>query len=267
MKLPTWVRGCPSQNAGSTIGDDARRRHPLVVVGRPRRHVDVRVKNLHLGSAPTSRGLHRETDIGRHGTARGAPLVGVVTRHPRQFGVEAAWQPDDARQGDAVEERLQHQLVEVPLGKVLCGVRVLARHRLEQRQDIGAAGVDDRREKAFRLRQDRRRFEPASLLGGIAALVARDCRRDKRVGIATLLGNRQQQRGPTGIGDRPCAEACIGVRRRQQPAGADTRGDLGVRRGQLIEGGGRSSAHGLLEPKPGRFFDARTNHFEQQFAR
>ena len=115
--MPTCVRGCPSQNAGSTMAGDAGRGHRLVVVGGARRHVDVRDRRASWRPPSSSRS---ERDVGRDASGR---RRGARSRSRRAMrassGVTRARRARRcAPSAHAGEQRLQHHLVEARLGKV-----------------------------------------------------------------------------------------------------------------------------------------------------
>ena len=93
----------------------------------------------------------------------GAPLGGVVGRHARQLGVgRGPPGPTMRDKRTPLKSAFSTSWLKLRSGKVARRIRVLARHRLEERQDVGAAGVDDERQEPLRVGQQRHRRAASS---------------------------------------------------------------------------------------------------------
>ena len=130
---------------------DAGARHRLVVVGRARRHVDVRIEELHDGTSVASVDRGR----GRCRPGRCGPAArrsrGVVGGHARELGGRRG-RPSPTMRASATPLNIAFRTIWLKLssGKCARGIRVLAGDRLEDGLHVRAARLDRERHEALR---------------------------------------------------------------------------------------------------------------------
>ena len=167
--------------------------HRLVVVGRARRHVDVRIEELHerLPFSPQEVG-----DVVRNAPARRAPLAGVVVRHAPELRRARSSSPRMRPTGDLDEDRLQDHLVEARLGEEAGRKGVLARDRLEHGLDVRPTRLHAQRDEAARIGQEGKRPKDGLALAGVAL---EEALFDERLELARREpGGRVEQEGGAG---------------------------------------------------------------------
>lgn len=113
---------------------------------------------------------HKIEVIG-HSPTRGATLARIVGRHPSQFIGLALLQSDNAVDSNPCEESLDHQLVEIGIGKMCRRIAILAGDGLKHIAHIGPAAFNGDVHEAGRIWHKYQRLQQSSLLEEIAATI------------------------------------------------------------------------------------------------
>ncbi len=218
---------------GATTGGQApgQGQGGMVAMGRVR---VAEVVNSEPQAVGAGTGPQGQPDVHRYGAPGRHPLADVILAHAGQFRIGPAAEPVDPGDGQAIEQRLEHQLIEAVVVITGGGVRVVQGQGRKQIQAVDAAGLLGQGQQGAGVR----RQAQGAHQGGALALV-------------TLA----KERGGQGLGHRRTLGQCA-----KQEAGAPevTPGPGGRIQVAAARGQDDPAPQGLAsQPTPGRWEAAR----------